>query len=438
MTVGLLTLTDQQQRDALSFYSGQFALPSEEPGFFTGALGAPVIGVKHGMDVAASALAETVSPFIEDNTPEGVSNWFRDQREIAYQSMKDTRADPRTMGTLAQIGHALGTVITEGAMVAPLGVFGAAANIGSLSAYDKYAELVDAGVDKDTARKAAGLTGVVMGVGAALPPFLGSTIARQIASGVGINVGLGFVERGGTAKILESGGYDEMASHYKMLDGTSVAIDAVLGAVFPLGARMMRRAPMGEPTTADIDLAMTGNEGIAERTRDPILQTTIEGLDARLAAEQEVSRQIIVEGRSIADLDIPREAVENTIPNPEVARVTSEMVRAHDDLTYQEMGIRALDLDDDISTIAKIFNDSDEPVAPAARQPEREIAPEDFNNDAARQVADSNPDMKVVNDEGNTVSVRELADKADVEFTQAKREASLYKVAVACALGVGE
>ena len=178
-------------------------LLEREAGLFEGALTAPAIGVKHGLDVAASALAEAATPILKEITPDSMASWWDEQRRLAAESMKETRTDPRTVGAVGQIGHALGSVLTMGTIGAPLGIAGSVAAIGGLSGYDKYAELIDQGVDETTAAKVAGITGTVMGVGAALPPFLGGTIAKQIASGIGINVGLGFAERGGSAAILE-------------------------------------------------------------------------------------------------------------------------------------------------------------------------------------------------------------------------------------------
>jgi hypothetical protein len=46
--------------------------------------------------------------------------------------------------------------------------------------------------------------------------------------------------------------------------------------------------------------------------------------------------------------------------------------------------------------------------------------------------------MRAINDEGKAVEARQLLDDAEMKYKQEEREASLFKVAVACAIGVGE
>jgi len=322
-----------------------------EASIFDGSLTAIPKGIKHGLDVAASAMANAAMPVLEKVTPDSMTEWLEEQRKIANDSMKATRTDPRTMGTVGQLLHGVSSVLSMGAMggiaMGPVGAVGA---IGGLSMFDKSTELMDQGVDLGTSQKVGAVTGTVMGVGAALPPFLGGTLAKQIASGIGMNVALGVGERAGSAAILEEK-YAGIAEHYNAIDGTAIAIDAVLGAAFPIGARMMRR-----PTVAQIDDAMAANKVVAEQSRDPALQATLEGIDRKLAVDIEVTRQIMEEGRPLGDIEIPRNAMDDTVPNRAVGEAAVALAKAIDDLMVQESGRGSGAIEADIAVLTKAFN----------------------------------------------------------------------------------
>lgn len=460
MGIGPITLDASQQNEAYNYRSRMLDRPAEEAGFFTGAGFSLFKGFEHAAAVGSAAFLA--------GEPELVPEFIQNKQRDAYQWMVETRPDPKTMGILAQMGHGLGTVFGMGAVGAPFGLPGAAVSIGGLSGYDKYSELIDAGVDHDTALKAAGLTGAVMGAGAFLPPYLGKTLAKQVAAGAGINLGLGFVERGGTSAILEKAGYADMAQHYKMLDGTAMAIDAVLGAAFPIGARMLRRAPTGDgPSSSDIDTALLGSEGLAERTRDPALQTTLEGMDKRLAADMELTRQILEEGKPLSEVRVPPGLMDDVIPNPALAQTTAIAARAMDDL-FSADGLSVGRMDSDITAAAKIMQEvqdavqirsaeemdvrkraedgeamakrdaAKEDAAARAKAEEAEIDPDQYTNVEARAIADANPDMRVFDDMGVEKNAKQLLDEAEQKFQQEKRESMLFKIAVSCAIGAGE
>jgi len=418
----------------------------EEPGFFDGSLASPVVGLKHGLDVAASALSDVGTPILKEITPDSMASWWDEQRRMTHQSMKDTRTDPRTTGTLGQLGHAVGSIVSMGAIggltAGPVGAVGA---IGSLSGYDKYNELRDQGVDAGTAAQVGGITGTVMGVGAALPAFLGGTLTKQIASGVGINVGLGIAERGGSAAVLEDQ-YPEIAQHYQMLDGTALAIDAVLGAAFPLGARALRAY---DPTTAHVDDALAANRTVQEQTRDPALQTTLDGIERQRMAADEVTRQIVEEGRPLSDIEIPSRLMDDTVPNNHIGEITAQAARAIDELMVQEGGAGLRNVEADIAAVAAAFKSADDAVMPAPKPledgaapktppPDAEVTPDQFTRSAAQEILNADPNMKAILEDGKEVNARQMIDEAEVKYQQEKREASLFKVAIACAIGVGE
>lgn len=413
-----------------------------DAGLFDGSLTTIPQGIKHVVDVAASATANAAMPVLEKVTPDSMTEWLDEQRRVANESMKATRTDPRTVGTVGQMLHGVSSVLTGGVIGGlTLGPIGAVGAIAGSTMFDKATELMDQGVDLGTAQKVGAVTGTVMGAGAALPPFLGGTLGKQIASGIGINIGLGVAERAGSAAILEDK-YAGIAQHYNALDGTAIAIDAVLGAAFPLGARALRR------TVAQIDDAMDANRVVAEQSRDPALQATLEGIDRKLAVDMEVTRQIMEEGRPLGDIEIPANAMDDTVPNRAVGEAAAAAAKAIDDLMVQESGRGMGAVEADIAAMARAFNP--ERVEPEIKTPdadkttppppdiESEVSPDQFTKQAAQSIIDTDPNLKVVDENGKEMVAKDLLDQAEVRFKQEKQEAALFKVAVACAIGVGE
>lgn len=212
----------------------------------------------------------------------------RDIGEATAKSVMDLRPDPSEVGMVGQIlGEAsavLPRTIAGGLVAGPLGaVVAAGAPAGFSSKQVGMAE----GLDESTATQKGLIDAATVGIGVALPaakfvkPLLG-----DVAVAVGANVGLGMAGRGATAKLLESNGYDSQAAQYKVMDGTAMATDAIMGlAFFGLGRANFRR-----PTTRQVDAALT------ERTNQHADIDTAPGapIDPRSAmAHQDAIRTVI-------------------------------------------------------------------------------------------------------------------------------------------------
>ena len=434
-------LTESQGRDNVSV--ARLTPPDpREAGVFDGALSSPFVGIKHAWDVGAAGLADAVMPTLEKYTPEAASDWFKEQRSVAFQSMKDTRADPMNMGAVAQVGHALGSVLTmglAGGLIA--GPVGAAAAIGGGSMYDKYKELRDQKVDEATALDVAGVTGAVMAAGAALPPFMGKTITTQVLSGIGMNVPLGLVERGGSSELLENAGYAEMAKHYKALDGAAIAVDVVLGAAFPLGARALRK----NVPVAEVDAAMDANRTIANDNVHPALPGTLEDAAAVKAAEDSFAKQLLEEGKSLEEIDVPRGLYENSVENPDVAKAAADTVTSFDDLAAKEGYAPLKKMESDVDSMGRAYAEMQaekEALQVLPEKPPVEAKAEGekvdtYTSDRASNIVAQKEGMTVVDDNGQIVKASDLVAKAESEFKQEQKEIDLYKVAVECAVRVG-
>lgn len=439
MIGGAFLYDDQAEAFARSTYTGRE--PDPDIGMFTGIGTAPFAGVWRGMNVIEAGVMDIAQPVLEEILPD---EWITERRRELYTRIHDLRPDPKTMGVVAQAAQQLSTVATYGAYGAVGGAVvgqplaGAATAIGGFSGYDKYSEFRDMGVDEATALKAASIHGAVMGIGAALPPFMGSSLLTQVGSGAALNVGLGIAERGGTAQLLETE-YPDIAKHYKSLDGAEMVIDGIIGAAFPLGARAISNV---RGKRLEVDAAMQANREVVGQTRDPVLQTTLEGIDRKHAADMEVARQIIEEGRPLNEVEVPQGVMDNVAPNMDAARVAAKTAKAVDEVLAQEYGKGFAVMDSNIQKAARAFSET-EAESRVARDVEPspvdvEASPESYHTQEAKSIALENPELRIATEDGKQVSAQSILDEAEIEFKAAEQEATLYKVAVACAIGVGE
>lgn len=179
----------------------------------------------------------------------------RDIGEATAKSVMDLRPDPTEVGLVGQILGEASAVLPRtvaGALVA--GPVGAAVAAGAPAGFSSKQVGVAEGLDESTATQKGLIDAATMGIGAVLPaakfvkPLLGDVSIAVVA-----NVSLGMAGRGATAKLLESNGYHSQAAQYKVMDGTALATDAIMGlAFFGIGRTNFRR-----PTTRQVDAALT-------------------------------------------------------------------------------------------------------------------------------------------------------------------------------------
>lgn len=208
-----------------------------------------------GLDAAANALLPEPK---FGGTPD-VTSAERSSQETLGQGtaevVMDLRPDPAEVGVVGQIlGEAAAVLPRTVAGTVMGGVVGGAVAAGAPAGYSSKQVAMAEGIDEGTATLKGLIDAGTVGVGAILPAarFVGPVLG-DAAIAVGANIGLGMAGRGATAAILESGGYTAQAAQYKVMDGTALATDAILGAAF-FG---IGRAGMRRPTTEQVDAALT-------------------------------------------------------------------------------------------------------------------------------------------------------------------------------------
>lgn len=165
-------------------------------------------------------------------------------------------ANPETMGKATQVIHGLVGMLAE-LGVLTTGVGGAAGlAIKGVGAAEKLRKtsvavgsalfgtdigisernrLVAEGVDEDTAFKAGAVSGLLNTIGAAIPPFLGSSRTWSALYGAGSNVALNYAELSTISYVLDHQDYTELAKQYElnMVDMlVSAGVGAFMGTVF--------------------------------------------------------------------------------------------------------------------------------------------------------------------------------------------------------------
>ncbi|WPE28056.1 hypothetical protein PshuTeo1_37910 [Pseudomonas hunanensis] len=247
------------------------------PGVFTGALGTIGPGLLRGaieagrtvqttaLQLGSAAIESDLSigagyfPEFEDGQTQAQQEFGESQaRSIGEETAKSVmalRPDPTEVGVVGQIlGEAAAILPRTVAGAVAAGPVGAALAAGAPAGYSGKQVAMAEGIDEDTASLKGLIDAGTVGIGAILPAarFVGPVLG-DAAIAVGANVGLGMAGRGATAAILESGGYTTQAAQYRVMDGTALATDAILGAAF-FG---IGRAGMRKPTTDQVDAALT-------------------------------------------------------------------------------------------------------------------------------------------------------------------------------------
>jgi hypothetical protein len=362
--------------------------------------------------------------------------------------------DAATTGSAAQLLHGLVSGFTEMSIGGFAGgPVGAASVVGSSEGVERYQELIDAGVDADTARKSALLTTGTAAAGALLPAGVGATLAAKVTTGAVGNTLFGIANRYADHKILESAGYPEMAAQQKIIDGTQVLTDLILGAAFGGLAHLhatpeveaLRNAPGAR------DAALVTNLAIRDRESAPGIPADPEAANAHQAAH-ESSIADLMQGKQV-DVSDSRVTEAKFVERPEsrtpeietaareVIKETGLFGEANEREVEALLQGREIEPREEPPTHQPI-----EPVEAAPREGEppaptkpaeaksgeatTEQAPE---AETVAKVLEQNPDLTIPDENGQPVSAREAMDKANEEVATTRKESTIAaKAAITC------
>ena len=326
-----LLLSDEDLPDIAGSIARADPIGASGPGFFDGALGSILSGIQQGVSAfplawaAAEARAARERPdtagmdplrLLEDAQDEGVSTREiidRRKRELdqnyarAVDKYNSFNPDPLTVGFAGQTLHGLFSMLTEGvAGTIAGGPVGGAAAITATQFEPSRLDKINQGVDERTADTAAAQESALYGLQALAPVAVPGRIAMRIATGAGINAGLGAFTRGNTARVLRENGYGNAADRYDPLDAQSLVIDAAFGGIF--GAWHGSGAPHAPEV---LDAAMVTQDAQRRDTRSPFGVPVNNEADRRIAAANELAASQIEAGEPV---DVAR--VFENVPQP--------------------------------------------------------------------------------------------------------------------------
>lgn len=258
--------------------------------FFTGITTALPRGIIEG----AVGLDQSVSKGLS-NLFGGDSNFIGGTFESMSRRFEETRQilkpDEFSQGTAAQVVNGLGKYVPAigAAIVSKNAAVGA--SVAGIETYEPAKQdLIKKNVDDKTASRVAFAESLANAAGFALPAGVGSTLVSRVGSGVAINASFGMGSRYASGTILETNGYKDMASQYKVWDSQAIIIDSVLGAAFGFTHHL------GSPKvkTADIDAAQVLNEGRNyDLDSSPVIHSEPSSMNAHDAAMEKAAQQLM-------------------------------------------------------------------------------------------------------------------------------------------------
>ena len=291
------------------------------PGFFDNAFGAAMSGFGRaamrvplaGDDIAAQApirpgLGELSVLRQADEENVSISEIAKrrydavDEKMAAdFERYRALGPDPRTTGLAGQI---LNSLTDYGSQAVVGSVFGSAPGamltMGGLERAPARIELTEEGVAPDVATQVATEQALFVGAMGGAPAAAPGKLVTRLLSGAAINTTLGAAQRGRAEQVLRENGYGDAAERYKMLDGQSLAVDAILGAGFG-----WLHAP-GSPRVAPeiLDAALTARDAELRDTRSPLGMPLNNAADRAVAEADLRAQEQIANGDPIDVADI--------------------------------------------------------------------------------------------------------------------------------------
>lgn len=165
----------------------------------------------------------------------------QDAKEYREIAKRDFAADPSTMGTAAQILYGVFETIPKAvAYSAIAGPAGGSVLFGADLGVSRAQELMDEGVDQNTATWAGIATFGMSALGMRVPAVFGKSRIASATIGAAVNAGLTGAETQSVNWILQNQNYTELAERYR-LNAVDLIVSGVFGGV--MGGALWRARP---------------------------------------------------------------------------------------------------------------------------------------------------------------------------------------------------
>ena len=188
-----------------------------------------------------AAMVGAVAPIAYDylfNDDTEAQDWyFKNVVDEPYNSAQDYyKPDAGLVG-------AGGSVLNSVVEMLPQ-LVGGGASITASTQLNTGIDLVNQGVDATTAQGVGAIQGAAMGAGVWLP-VIGNTLAKKVIFNALANPAVNMLARGASNLALDSQGYTKEAEQYDAFDAQTIAVDAIMGAVFGGADAMLRGSHAG-------------------------------------------------------------------------------------------------------------------------------------------------------------------------------------------------
>lgn len=201
----------------------------------------------------------------------------KDRRDALVMEVEELQDAPNS-GLVGNILFGVSDYATRALAGAPLGPVGAALTTGVTEVNYSREDLIQKGVDEDTATTTALIDGGVAAASTILPISYGfkgtGGLVKDAALSIGGATALSTAGQYASGQVLESEGYDKQAKKYEVT-GESVGTDLALNALMFGGARgashYLNRTPeQVEADTTQVQSALVANELEFDNTASPV------------------------------------------------------------------------------------------------------------------------------------------------------------------------
>lgn len=188
---------------------------------------------------------EDVLQKAKDNKEAFAQRLREDAKYMRLKAKNDWTPNPETTGAAAQIIHSMGVTVGQAighTLVTGNPVLGGISFGADRGLYTR-GELLDKGVDADTAAQAGAVAGVFEGLGLLIPGSVGSSYWKSMLFGAAVNPAADVGENSTIQFILNNANYQKISKDYEPFDPTNLAVSAGMGMIFgAVGAKAKRRA----------------------------------------------------------------------------------------------------------------------------------------------------------------------------------------------------
>jgi hypothetical protein len=471
LAAGLYKSQDQQEQDLTN--GPGWTIDEQKPSVFGGLAEAIPRGIgegaaagismlTHGIHEAIPALMQA-NPFVRlmqgneaVKTLPGAETAMQipgalTEAEISTRAVaKSMVGDPRTTGAAANVIEGFSKAATEFTVGSLAGGPAAGATLlGATDGYAHYADLLDQGVDHETAAKSGVLTAMTSGAGALLPMGMpakwlaglstAGTLAAQAGAGAVINTSFGAASRYASAKILADAGYPEMAEQQQPWDATNVLTDAITGMFF--GAHAGWHGLKGldashvDPSIRDAAKVVQDRQEVNERAPGVPVDMASAAVH-RQALETALGDLMTDKPVDLSDINTAGAAfVRPEIDETAATQIIRDAFVKSGVLDDAAQFDRWLTGDQEIeATTPKVKAPKAEPTEPPAKptEPKPGEEPQEPAQVSPGAIADR-PDLQIVNEHGEALHAGDEQQRALEEEAQANKEAEpMFQAAVGC------